>query len=425
MSENRYVMILLGSLALLLGITAAFNRIVDPFWFFRDIEIPGFNLGKPEFHKFERHIKPAILRRNQPQAVIFGNSYAEIGFDPTAPAFTEDGMLRGFNFAMAGSDWTRLYCSVVFALNHTPMKRAVIGLPYWNLRNLPKPDCGTLFAEIQQVPLPTLLLSTDALRASWKTVRKQRRTRTHTPEGLYFFTRDQNSKREKLFNSELLEEISRINTSAKECAAKIRLGAENRLASVPKWTAPAKGSDMSGLGSMLELLAEKHVELKLVVFPLHVLPMEAHILCGNPLGRWQALSRIAALVDDINRRTGSNIEFWDFQGTSAYLTETIRNNTTRYWQDTGHFNPEIGNIMLDTMFHRRSGPLPGESEPFGIMLSEASVVERFEEFFRYRREFLATHPAFDRELANRIDPALASLPSLSGGTESAPSIAEH
>ena len=405
MTVRSYVKTVVVGLLALLAAAAAINRIVDPFWYFRDVDVSGFNRVKPEFARYERHIKPGIVRRERPEALIFGNSFGEIGFDPTRPSFTGDGRYRGFNFAMAGADWNRLYCSVRYALRHTTLRRAVIGLPYWSLNGLFIPDCGPLFADMEPVPLPTLLLSRDALKASWRTFRKQHRRPTHTAEGLYFFTRFQGGKREKFFGKEMDEEMGRLNTTKAECSEKLRRAEESGFAELPRWQAPPKGGiALDGLKDLLEALARAKVEVKLLAFPMHALPFETHILCADPYTRWHGLLAIAALVEDINGRTGAGIELWDFQGTSGYLTEKIRNGNPRFWQDTGHFNYEVGATMLDTMFHRREGPLPGEAEPFGTRLTPESIPRRFEAFFRYRRDYLAAHPEFHRELAAWIAP---------------------
>ena len=36
----------------LLALAALFNRVVDPFWYYRDLNIPGFNAVKTQFHKY-------------------------------------------------------------------------------------------------------------------------------------------------------------------------------------------------------------------------------------------------------------------------------------------------------------------------------------------------------------------------------------
>lgn len=111
MSLRRYTIALFVLIAMTLAAVAAFNRVVDPFWYYRDIEIAGFNAVKPRFARFERYVKPQLLIREQPQAIILGSSFAEIGFDPLDVHFTDGGRLRGYNFAFAGAGWTLEECA--------------------------------------------------------------------------------------------------------------------------------------------------------------------------------------------------------------------------------------------------------------------------------------------------------------------------
>ncbi len=74
MTTQQFVVRFISVSLFLLILIGLFNRIVDPFWYYRDIEIKGFNAIKPKFRRYERHIKPALLMREQPEAIILGNS---------------------------------------------------------------------------------------------------------------------------------------------------------------------------------------------------------------------------------------------------------------------------------------------------------------------------------------------------------------
>ena len=63
MSARQFTLRLFLLIALALASVAAFNRMVDPFWYYRDIEIAGINAVKPRFARFARHVKPALLMR--------------------------------------------------------------------------------------------------------------------------------------------------------------------------------------------------------------------------------------------------------------------------------------------------------------------------------------------------------------------------
>src|SRR5450755_3666664 len=74
-----------ASLALILalvGAVGAFNRVIDPYGYFRDVEIAGINADKTRAPGNERLVKPALMRKLAPQAMIVGSSFAEVGLPP-------------------------------------------------------------------------------------------------------------------------------------------------------------------------------------------------------------------------------------------------------------------------------------------------------------------------------------------------------
>ena len=125
MTTKQFVIRFFSVTLLLLVLIGLFNRIVDPLWYFRDIEIKGFNAVKLTYRNYERYIKPVLVMREQPEAIILGSSYAEIGFDPNNKFFTNDGRLKGMNLALAGAPWAMVLCNFEFAATHAHIKRAV------------------------------------------------------------------------------------------------------------------------------------------------------------------------------------------------------------------------------------------------------------------------------------------------------------
>src|SRR5260221_12967188 len=95
-SEMDFRKFSLASLTLILalvGSVGAFNRIIDPYGYFRDVEIAGVNADKTRAPGNERLVKPALMRRLAPQAMIVGSSFAEVGLPPMHPGFTRNGEL--------------------------------------------------------------------------------------------------------------------------------------------------------------------------------------------------------------------------------------------------------------------------------------------------------------------------------------------
>lgn len=393
MTAKSYTLGFLLMLGSLLTLTAAFNRIVDPFWYYADINIPGFNAARVRFNSYERHIKPVVINQRQPKAMIFGSSYAEIGFDPLHPALTAEGTEVAYNYAFAGAEWDRVYCSVLYALSHTPLRRAVIGIhpgPH------PPVDCRDQSPDERAISPAVLLLSQTALEASWKTVTRQSKGHLYTPEGRYLYILSKIGKIESIYQQDVFRTLTLH--PGRDCPADMgdALAASRDIR--PRLRPGNPPGSVQGLELLLQKLADRGVDVKLVVYPLHAQRAELDIACGDPALRWRWLREIAALVDGIRPAAGGRLQLWDFQGTSDYLVERIRNNQTRNWQDAAHFNVDMGNEMLSVMFGSdAAGPQLG-NDRFGIRLNPENIQARMDEFFENRSRFIAANPWFHKGL---------------------------
>jgi hypothetical protein len=106
------------------------NVIVDPFWRFDLVSIRGFNAQKSVFGGFGRMAKAGVLCRMQPTQIALGTSRAEVGIDPSYPAWNS---VAGpvYNFALAGLGLKELTLMFADAVNASPnLKRATIGLDF-------------------------------------------------------------------------------------------------------------------------------------------------------------------------------------------------------------------------------------------------------------------------------------------------------
>ena len=380
MDGKKYTRACLAALISLLSFTALFNRVIDPFWYYRDITLPGINAVKTQFTHYERHVKPVILRETRPDAVIFSSSVLEAGINPAHPAFTRDGRYRGYNFGMQAAWWNHVYCDIQYALSHTTLKRVIIGIA---AEPLPIIDCSSRLREMGSVQPSQLLLSWDALKASVRTVAQQDKPPTHTLDGMLFYHRYQRDKIEESFTLEFYK--NRVRTREKAC---LKPGSLD----IPAWTPPQGEEDMSGLEQLLGQLVTLGIEVKLVIYPMHALWIE-RLLCNDLYSRWHYKLRIAERVQQANL-DGGDVELWDFQGYSTALTERIKNNQTRLWQDFGHFNYELGDALLDLMYGRTDPIQPWGEDVLGIRLTPENLPKRFTAFFEARRKFIDQNPWF-------------------------------
>lgn len=375
-SLRRYVLGLLGGTALLLGLAGLFNRVVDPFWYYRDISIEGFNAVKTKFRRFERHVKPAILAREQPEAITLGSSFAEVGFDPENPAFTDNGRLRGYAFAVAGADWGMVTCYLQYALRHAPIRRVVIGI---HTTDNPPVECDAMVAAMGNAGPGQLLFSARALHASVQTVLEQRKERpSHTAKGRYFYTRfdpGADGRFRELFNHRL---------RTRPCD--LRLPEAGSAAPVPR-ASPKRALNLEGLREVVRLARERGFELRLVVYPTHAYALEMDELCGEEVERWDALRQMAEVVE---QEAGSDaIQLWEFLGYNAVTGEPV-GALMKWWQNPFHFNAETGDLVLGAMLGQ---PVAGAPE-FGRRVTSAGVVERQRRFEEERRAFVGDHPEF-------------------------------
>ncbi len=376
MTAQQFVQRFLIASFILLAIIGAFNRVVDPFWYYRDSEIDGFNAIKTKFSRFERDVKPALLVREQAQAIILGSSYSEIGLDPDHPDFTQQGQLKSMNFALAGAVWERVQCEFEFAIQHAPIKRAVVGIFLGTA--MPHADCAKQFSNIGTINSGELLFSSRALIASVQTIKGQKTEQpSHTRSGMYFYTRGTAG-----VDQRFREEFALQTMANPKCLQTVSNNYQEPQA------LSAASFDISGLQHVINLAKQQGVELVLYIYPHHANALELEQQCGTQLNRWQAMLQLAQL--------NANVPIWYFDGYNSMMAEPIASLTT-YWQDAAHFNYELGNILLTDMFS-------GKPPSLGHLLNAQTLNEQYRQFLQQRTEYLHAHTEFQTNLQTLLKP---------------------
>ena len=372
------VWLVLGTFAIL-GSVGLFNRIVDPFWYYRDIEIKGFNAVKTKFSRYERHVKPSILVREQPEAIIMGRSYSEQGFDPTNPHFTDHGRLKSMNFALMGATWDMAECEFEFAVSHSHIKRILIDLPPGDL---PLADCAKNFSSIGQVSTANFLFSDTALKASIDTILAQKnKMPSHTREGMYFPSQG-NSPGGYRFREFFSNKIHELRQSKRDVQCLKPADTSNTTDNLTS----GKTLDLSGLQRMIKITQNHNIELIMAVPPRHAYLLELNRQCGEQDANWQAMKQISELIDAETAK-GGQIRAYQFYGYNNITAEAVGATPAIYWYDPEHFSIETGNMMLSDMF--------GESSPrLGRPLTSASIDADYRDYLQGRDEYLKHHPEF-------------------------------
>jgi hypothetical protein len=380
MTTKQFVIRFFSVTFLLLALVGLFNRIVDPFWYYRDTGIKGFNTIKPKFGRYERHIKPVLLMRDQPDAIILGSSYSEIGFNPFNPFFTDYGRLKGMNFAFAGAPWSMVQCEFEFGVTHSKIKRAVIG---FHPGSLPLVDCTKDFASLGQISPGELLFSSLSLGASFETILEQNENPTHTREGMFFSERGRTGVDNRF---RLL--FSRIVNKNSQCLNPIKPD-DLSIHSIS-----ASTHDLSGLERMIKTAKVHGVELVLFAYPQHAYGLELDNRCGGQIEYWRAMKQIAGLIE--SEAKPDQVRAWQFYGYNDITSEPI-GTRAKYWQDPWHFNFEVGDMILADMFGKNP-----EGPKLGRPISTKSIETDFQDYLLGRSEYLRLHPEFQTDL-NKLE----------------------
>ncbi len=408
MSFKSFSVGCMGVILLAFGAIGIFNYVVDPFWYFRVVEVKGFNLDKPRAGGSERLVKPALVVKLQPEAVIVGTSFAEIGLPPTHSGFTEHGTYSSFNLSLHGIGWDEIYCLARFAIDRAHVKRLVVTVQGSRDANCPSE------IEFGRVDYSKLLFSRNALDASFATLRNQDGRPYMTREGLWYLARYEDNMQSddavaRHFASELRDALCP--------SARGNSRADDRLTIDKSPTAQDQGA---GLRKLIRLAIEKKVDLVLVFNPTHLLFNEIARRCDGPAIHWQFLWQVVSIVDEETAGNPDRVPVWDFYAYQAINGERVHAGKPmreRLWQDAGHYNHEVGSRAFDAIYSGVQG--------FGSRVT----VRNFDQFVAStedeRRAFLADNPWVSPEIDEIYARHGASLPASGNSDVSGRHIAQY
>jgi hypothetical protein len=381
MSSRTFSVACVVAVLLLIGCVGVFNRIVDPYGYFRDVDIVGFNHNKPKAPGSERLVKPAWVAKLRPEAVIVGNSAAEVGLPPTHRGFTRDGALVPFNLAIPRGTWNETLCLAMFVLRQVPVKRLVVGVSGADEASCPedesfaRPDYGTL------------LFSRAAFEASRETVRLQRQRPTMTREGLWYFDRYE----EHLQTDEDVARNAAVVMQDALCEVMKR--GTDALDPTRLNRAPVPRDQGMGLRKLIRLAQERQVELVLLFYPTHVLLSEARRGCQGPESQWNWLWQVVSIAAQETAGKSQSVQVWQFADYVPMNAERIhagKPGRDRLWQESIHFNEEVGAAVFDAIYLGD----PHYGSQVSVENFDALVARSENE----RRAFLADNPWVAQEL---------------------------
>ncbi|MGR8930556.1 MAG: hypothetical protein ACU836_07935 [Gammaproteobacteria bacterium] len=383
---KRYLKTWLSLSSIVLFTVAGLDLIVDPYGIFRFVDQQGFNQIKPTAGAHGAMSKAYQVLKVRPNALILGNSRAEVGLNPENSVWPE--IARPvYNLALPGKG-TRAslqYLQHVLEAqkDHHP-KVVVWGLDFMDFlvdggaepeEEYPKETNSRLLTFMDGSQNPTRLFiqlrdyaettfTLSALFDSAVTIRAQ-----HDPYAQDLTARGFNPMRDyiQITSHEgywavfRQRDIENINAYSKR----------------PKSIFDASGTSspaMADLRRVIKLCREREIDLRLISYPYH-----AHLLTIISLtGHWPAFENWKRAIVGIAYTESINaslkpVPFWDFSLYNDYSQSAIpakgdKKTTNPWYWEAGHYKKELGDLMLAQVFGQ-----PVIEPRLGIRLSPTNV----------------------------------------------------
>ncbi len=379
----RYNCLFFSSGILLIIILISLCYYTDPYSVYGRVYIKnGQAVNGHEFASQLRMSKVAAVTKQRPDVLFMGSSRVALGFSAqSAQAYFPQ--QRIYNLGLLGITSYELLRYFQHANSVSSLKHVIIGLDFlqFNANQAPRPDFveQRLAVNAQNKIntstyrgdyLPTLF-SLNAVVAAIKEI-----SGLAKPNDLYFT----NGFRVEPLNGGgvnyfIINETSYIN------------GVYSNFA--------FRNSQMDTFAcfkQLLELAYKNKIQLHLFIPPAHARQWEA--IYGAGLWQtWEEWKRqLVALNESAAQQYHTQpFELLDFSGYSRYSTESVpreAGKTMRWYADSAHFLPEIGELILQRLFN----PQAKTESNFGVALTSATVEQNLTTIRADRVRYITTHP---------------------------------
>lgn len=395
---KKYTINLLVSLLAVLLLIMGINWFVNPFDIFYSAEIEGFNKYKPALGRYERLSKTYQVRKLKPDYIILGSSRAlAVPADYLVPD-----QMSGFNLALAsGSTYEQMR---MFQHAHAvnKLKRVIIGVDerlrsdvqqdFLEGRLEVTPDGVTKVGLSRDIVQDIIagLISSDALRASLKTIKKQPQA------GIEEYLRQ--DKVERVFNAGGHRQMF-WNMEA----SVLDLFEEADSDSCYQQDDQGEGADTKArhyFQAMLERAYTDTIDFYVFFSPVHARIYETWCL-GGMWGQIEDTKRdIVAMVEETAKRFGKKpFPVWDFSGYNSVTTEPVPEKGDRkslmrgYWEGS-HYSRLTAGFVLDRMF----GGDAAVPDDFGVLLTGENIDEHLRNIYQQHLRYAASNPGEIEEI---------------------------
>ena len=156
---------------------------------------------------------------------------------------------------------------------------------------------------------------------------------------------------------------------------------------------PAKAIDkiesaIIELDQIVVAAREKSIDFQVVMLPIHALSLEKLYRTGYG-------DSVEYLKREVSRVVAKHhVSFWDFTGYTSVTTESVPSDvdskeTMRWFYDSDHFTPELGERVLNAIVAQQ---LPEQPHELGVLVTQENIDSHLRQIQELRRAYLATSP---------------------------------
>lgn len=388
--------------AMLCGAMAVtvFVTCIDPYnlygWFKQD----GINSVKPDLSRYLEEIKLTQAVKLNPDTLIFGNSRAEIGFDPESPALIQRGF-SAYNLAIRGTSIALSNRQLDYLLHKgLKPKRLFIAVDFGDFisagshsSNNRQPVTAAINTDFPVEHWPwrfDSLFSITSIKDAVRTLLIQNDNEAATMTGRGF-----NPLREYQAMARNEGYFVLFRQRAEDNAKNYRKKALGKF----------DRTDLVYLRTMLKNAVDVGSEVIVIIYPYHAQLLILFEELGLLPSFTQWKNEIVAETENFSKLAGApQIRVIDFSGYGAHQCEPIpgkgdlRSVTQWYWE-AGHFKKALGDIVLDRALALAAEPpiAPQDKSKFGINLSGTNLALDSERMANEKNKCAETYPLLFKE----------------------------
>jgi hypothetical protein len=372
--------VILFTLAMLM-VFSGINLILDPYSIYSDK--PNYSKNAVGTHL--RLLKSVAIRKQQADILLFGDSQVEHGINPKSLEKITNQSVFNASFSSMQIYELRKYLEV--SLHYNKPKYIIVGLQMYDFVGKLKytDDYDEQYLDLNYSPYEKIL-SIDMLKDSIKEVKSL--LKKNNP-----VARDENG---------LCRDFSEEGCRARFLANEKHYIFDN----APKLNSFNYHDGMSTFDEYVKIIHichDNNITLLLFVSPSHARQWEATAV-GNGWDTFESWKKQLVILNEkiAKEKNAKPFMIWDFSGYHELTSEAVpdksdKKTKMKYYYESSHYTPALGNIVLDRMFDGNfSG---GQNYPdFGVKLTSKNIESHLTKIRNDRIKWQATHPKDVKEI---------------------------